>query len=384
MKLGKDNLAIGCDNAAVRFPLIDPSQTWRLIFQPSRVRWFEALMDISIHVPRGKIIGVIGKNGAGKSTLLRTVAGVYPLSAGSLVKVGTVSTLFELGGMGGKSITGENYIRLWLRLNGVPKRKWDFLIEDVRAFSELGDRLKDKILTYSSGMAARLYFATATCVGNEIYLIDELLSVGDEHFQSKCWGRIRLRLKDGVSGILATHDWAAILRLCESTYELDAGRISSGGDSEKIIRNYLKLANDFDDNGISKISESCPTEVDARSGENWEFIVPIVVHKENTVRFSFSIEKLVTGKEWQIIILGEEVIVGHSVGRYLTKIRIEDLPLPRGVYRLNLFLTGRKGVNLDQRVTYDARSWTTGNSVELRVDGPSSQALILMPVHMEA
>lgn len=376
-------LAIRCDNVVVQFPLIPPGQAWRLLFRSKPVRRHEALKKVTVHVPTGQIVGVIGKNGAGKSTLLRTIAGVYPTAAGYLVRLGDVSSLFELGGMGGTLVTGEQYIKRWFRLSGVHRKDWPVLLADIRDFSELGDRLGDRILTYSSGMAARLYFSTATCVGNEIYLIDELLSVGDEHFQAKCWKRVRSRLKDGVSGVLATHDWAAVMRLCRDTYQLEAGRIVASGNSERIICDYLRLADNFDDNRIAKIADDCPPRSDAVSDSDWDFGAPVLVHEKNEVRFSYSIEKLIIGQDWQILILGEEVLVGYDPGEYLVKVHIENLPLPAGDYRLNLFLTGGSGENLDQRITCDARSWTTGNSIDLIVSGEHNPGLILMPVQVE-
>lgn len=383
MNADEIQLAIWCDDVVVRFPLLPPRQAWRLIFQSNLVRWHEALKGVTVHVPHGQIVGVIGKNGAGKSTLLRMLAGVYPTSSGHLVRLGDVSALFELGGMGGALITGEQYIKRWFRLNGVSRKNWSKLVDDIRDFSELGDRLSDRILTYSSGMAARLYFATATCVGNEIYLIDELLSVGDEHFQAKCWKRVRSRLKDGVSGVLATHDWAAIMRLCKNTYELESGRIVASGDSERIICDYLKLAKNFDVNRAARIMDNCPMEVVAESCNYWHFDVPVKVFDESEIGFSYSIEKLVIGQEWQVLILGEEVLIGDAPGEYLVKIEILDLPLPAGDYRLNLFLTGRKGGGSDHRITYDTRSWTTGNSIKLVVSGQYNQGLIIMPVQVK-
>ena len=91
-------------------------------------------------------------------------------------------------------------------------------------------------------MAARLYFSTATCISHNIYLIDEILSVGDEHFQVKCWERIRNQLASGVSGVLVTHDWSAILRLCESAYELRDGKVVAKGEAQRVVTDYLRLS----------------------------------------------------------------------------------------------------------------------------------------------
>ena len=373
-----------CEDVSVRFPLIKPSNRWHLVFGKQEAdEWHDALIKINFRVPKGKIIGVIGRNGAGKSTLLRSMAGVYPLNNGRVIRLGPVSALFELGGMGGFLITGKQYVLRWLRFNGIPRRNWLKIVEEVRDFSELGDRLDDRIYSYSAGMAARLYFSTATSFSHKIYLIDEVLSVGDEHFQAKCWLRIRERLAHGVSGVLVTHDWSAILRLCEQALELSNGQIVAKGDSEKIICDYLKLSDQLSIDRSAYFSEDCPTSLSGISGRDWFCDIPVKITKSDPVFFNYSIEKLVLGQDWQILILGEESLVASSQGNYIVRIKIPALPIPSGEYRLNLFLTGVKADDRGPKIAYDIRSWTTGNSIKFLVNGESSSALILMPMEFE-
>lgn len=380
--LVSNNPVLVSEKASVIFPLIPSESRWKLFFGKEVDHWHSALSDVTFSVPQGKIVGVIGRNGAGKSTLLRTLAGVYPLSSGHVVRLGPISALFELGGMGGLLITGQQYIKRWLRLNNVPKSKWINLIEEIREFSELGDRLGDRIYTYSAGMAARLYFSTATSVGHEIYLIDEVLSVGDEHFQAKCWRRIRERLTKGVSGVLVTHDWSAILRLCEHTLELENGQIVAAGDSEQIICGYLKLSNQLDPNRLAYFSDQCPVTLCAVSGENWVCDIPIEVNADGSIFFNYSVEKLLPGQDWQILFLGSETLVATSRGSYLARIMVKHLPLPGGEYRLNLFLSGAKPNDGGSIPGFDIRSWTTGNSVKLTVNGVRELSLVKLPLVM--
>lgn len=372
-----------CDDVSVRFPLLSPANRWQLFFGIGIETWHDALEDISLSVPCGKIIGVIGRNGAGKSTLLRTLAGIYSPFRGKVIRLGPVSALFELGGMGGVLITGRQYVLRWLRMNGVPSDEWDSLISEVKEFSELGDRFDDRIYTYSSGMASRLYFSTATSVGYEIYLIDEVLSVGDEHFQAKCWKRIRDRLAHGASGVLVTHDWSAILRLCERSCELRDGRIVSVGDSENIICGYLKLSDQLAYGDHAAFSDSCPTTVNASSGQRWDCDFPVEIYTEVPVFFNYSIEKLILGQDWQILFFGEETLVGTSSGKYNVRISISEFLLTAGSYRLNLFLNGARPAVGGAKPGYDIRSWTTGNSVKLVVDGPEKSGLVIMPMIIE-
>lgn len=383
MKISANKSPLTCEDASVLFPLVSAASQWKLLFGKDINEWHEALDNVSLDVPYGKIIGVIGRNGAGKSTLLRTLAGVYPLVKGRVVRLGPVSALFELGGMGGVLMTGQQYIKRWLRLNNVPRSKWQTLIEEIREFSELGVRLEDRIYTYSAGMAARLYFSTATSIDHEIYLIDEILSVGDEHFQSKCWGRVRDRLSEGVSGVLVTHDWSAILRLCEYTCEIESGKIIAEGDSEKIICDYLKLSDQLDLNRVACFSDECPTSLIGASDENWICEIPIEITLNSLVFFNYSIEKLVIGHDWQILFIGSETLIGSSIGKYVASISVENLPLPGGEYRINLFLTGAKPIDGGPRPIFDIRGWTTGNSLRLSVDGTREKSLVRLPLVVE-
>lgn len=370
------------EEVSVRFPLVSPASRWRLLFGLVVEVWHEALTNISLSVPKGKIVGVIGRNGAGKSTLLRTLAGVYPLSSGRILRLGPVSSLFELGGMGGFLITGKQYVQRWLRLNDVPSEEWIGLIEEVRDFSELGERLDDRIYTYSAGMAARLYFSTATSLSHEIYLIDEILSVGDEHFQAKCWKRVRDRLANGVSGVLVTHDWSAILRLCEHTCELENGQIKAAGNSEKVICDYLKISEQLDKKHLARFSDKCPESYLAVSGEEWVCEIPIDLMADGHVFFNYTVEKLLLGCDWQILFFGSETLVSSSVGHYLARIKVPKLPLPAGEYRLNLFLSGPRSKDGGPRPSLDIRSWTTGNSLKLSVDGISQPGLVNLPLEV--
>jgi lipopolysaccharide transport system ATP-binding protein len=353
------------------------------MFSRESTSYYEALSEVSLSVEEGEIVGVIGHNGAGKSTLLRTLAGVYPLSSGEVVSVGSVSSLFELGGMGGTFITGKQFIERWMRINNVPRKDWKVIIEDIRDFSELGERIEDRIYTYSSGMAARLYFSTATSFSHKIYLIDEILAVGDEHFQSKCWLRLRKRLAGGVSGVLVTHDWAAILNLCEYACEIKQGSLVNHGISERVICDYLKVNNQLRSKSVAKFSTELLTEFHGVSNEDWNVIISVSSIGYEPVYFNYSIEKLIPGKDWQILFLDEECEVSREPGEYEVEITIPELPLPSGDYRLCLFLNGEKPLNGGTKPAFDIRSWTSGNSLKLTVEGVSQRALISLPVQQE-
>ena len=183
----------------------------------------------------------------------------------------------------------------------------------------------------------------------------------------------------GVSGVLVTHDWTAILRLCERALELESGRILAEGNAEQIICGYLKLSQQLDPNRLARFSDQCPKSFGAASGEEWVCEIPIDVMGEGPVFFNYSVEKLILGLDWQILILGSDTLIASSVGRYLARIKVPELPLPSGEYRLNLFLSGAKPVDGGVRPGFDVRSWTTGNSLKLSVDGPQVSSLVILP-----
>lgn len=326
-----------------------------------------ALRDISMTVPNGKVVGVLGRNGAGKSTLLRVLGGVYVPTAGFVETNGQIAGLFELGGTSNPLMTGREYAVRFLRIIAASTAKIAELVSDIIEFSELGEAFEEPIRTYSSGMQARLYFATATAVQHEIYLIDELLSVGDEHFQAKCWQRMRARLVNGASGILVTHDWSAILKLCEQAHVIEDGRFSFSGASDQAVVSYLKLAPPAAD--VARFFVSNPREYILRAGENAQIELDVEILEDVAVDFSFSIEILRIGNGWEIVLLNDSIPVGEKKGRYTLNIEIPHLPLVAGEYSLNLFLSSRPDQFNFQKVAYDCKSWTYGNGHKLVVEG---------------
>lgn len=337
-----------------------------------------ALRDISMTVPNGKVVGILGRNGAGKSTLLRVLGGVYAPTAGFVEANGQIAGLFELGGTSNPLMTGRAYAVRFLRIIATRAAKIAELVNDIIEFSELGEAFEEPIRTYSSGMKARLYFATATAVQHEIYLIDELLSVGDEHFQAKCWQRMRARLANGASGILVTHDWSAILKLCEQAHVIEDGRFSFSGASDQAVVSYLKLAPLAAD--VARFFVGNPKEYFLRAGESAQITFEVEILEDVAVEFSCSIEILRIGDGWEIVLLNDSILVGEKKGRYTLNIEIPHLPLVAGEYSLNLFLGSQPDQFTFQKVAYDCRSWTYGNGYKLIVeDSEASVSAVSLP-----
>ncbi len=368
-----NGIALRCSGVAKTFAVERELRVWRVLLGMDQGKGpvVKALRDISLEVPRGKVVGILGRNGAGKSTLLRLLGHVYSPTRGRIESFGQIAGLFELGGMGNPNLTGREYAVRYLQFMGVAKGDLDGVLVEIADFSELGQAFDQRIRTYSSGMAARLYFAVATAYQNEIYLIDELLSVGDEHFQTKCWHRMRERLLNGASGVLVTHDWTAIVKLCETACVLEEGTFSFVGPSDRAVVSYLKLPRPLATG--ARFGAVMTNDYFAQSGELTRIELPVDILEPGAVSCAISIEMLRIGIGWEIVILSDYLIVGDAPGSYRVAFHIEALPLMPGSYSLNVFL------NHAIQNTGDCRSWTYGNGLRLLVEGEKGECAVRLP-----
>jgi homopolymeric O-antigen transport system ATP-binding protein len=183
-------------------------------------------------------VGLIGANGAGKSTLLGLIAGVLQPQSGTVEVHGRVAPLLELGGGFHPELTGRENIVLNGVLLGLRRVELDARMDAITAFSELGDFLEQPLRTYSSGMVARLAFAVAAHLEPDILLIDEILAVGDQHFQGKCREKIAEFKDRGVTIVLVSHALEDVRRLCHRAIWLDGGSIRSEGAPGSVIDAY--------------------------------------------------------------------------------------------------------------------------------------------------
>jgi lipopolysaccharide transport system ATP-binding protein len=372
-------LALRCVNIEKTYSIQRTLNVWGMLFgieKKSNKESIYALRDISLEVPRGKIVGILGKNGAGKSTLLRLLGGVYMPTKGRVDVYGNVVGLFELGGVGNPNLTGKEYAARYLRIMGTKSAELPPLLDDIKNFSELGDAFEQRVRTYSSGMGARLYFATATVLQHEIYLIDELLSVGDEHFQAKCWRRMRQRLLGGASGVLVTHDWTAILKLCETTHVIESGRFSYSGSSDKAVVSYLKIAKP---EATAAQFASCNDETHVvQCGSDSTIRLWVDITETGPVDLAISVEMLRVGIGWEIVLLADNMALPGDVGRYAVDMLIPHVPLVAGQYSLNVFLS-KRGTFGHPAVPLDRRSWTLGNGMTLLVEGSPVSTAVKLP-----
>ena len=184
---------------------------------------FIALKDVSFEVKKGDILGIVGFNGAGKSTLLKILAGVLVPSSGKVITKGTIAPLIEVGAGFDPDLTAKENIFLNGAILGYSRKFLESKFDEILDFAELRNFVNVPVKNFSSGMYARLGFAIATIVKPDILIVDEVLSVGDFHFQEKCEKRIKEMIDNGTTIIIVSHDINLIERICNKVLWLDHG-----------------------------------------------------------------------------------------------------------------------------------------------------------------
>jgi lipopolysaccharide transport system ATP-binding protein len=201
-------------------------------------REFWALRDLSLEVPRGETLGIIGRNGSGKSTLLQIICGTLAPTNGTVEATGRVAALLELGAGFHPDFTGRENVYMNARILGLTREQTDQQFDHIAAFADIGDFMDQPVKTFSSGMYVRLAFSVIAHVDADILVIDEALAVGDAFFAQKCMRFLREFKKQGTV-IFVSHDAAAVLSLCDRACWLDGGRLRQIGSAKTVNEAYL-------------------------------------------------------------------------------------------------------------------------------------------------
>jgi len=332
------------------------------------------LSDISFEVESGELIGIIGKNGVGKSTLLRLIGGVYEKDSGSLITNGEIVSIFEMGSFFSVELTGEQYCKDYFRFRGLKGNNLEEVVKAICDFTELGDYFFEPIKTYSSGMKAKLLFGTATAIPAKIILIDEFLLVGDEYFQGKAWNRLKKFLSLGATGIIVSHDWTSLMKLCKRTIFFEKGQIKYIGETYKAVQKYLNIPF-IESNEIAflKKQELTGKEVLVENGQTFIFQIEIEKYKICTKKnfsIGFSIERHIEGIGWSLAMTGTSNVSFDYPGITKVYIKIHDFCLAPGDYLLCLFITSEMKENQKTAdKVYESMTWLNGNPIKLRVEG---------------
>jgi ABC-2 type transport system ATP-binding protein len=201
---------------------------------------FAAVDGVSFDVPKGSTFGIIGSNGSGKSTTLKVLAKIFEPDGGSVTVNGRISALLELGAGFHPELSGRENVFLNAAILGIPKKQVEKSFDDIVGFAELGRFIDNPVKTYSSGMYARLGFAVAVNVDPDVLLIDEVLAVGDEHFQRRCAEKIDDLRTDGRTVVIVSHGLGSIQSLCDEAIWIEKGHLRATGKPKDVIDEYVK------------------------------------------------------------------------------------------------------------------------------------------------
>lgn len=214
---------------SLRSQLVRISTGGRIEKEAGQVQIVTALQNVSFDLNDGDYIGLVGHNGAGKSTLLRTMAGVYFPVSGKITRQGRIATMLELGAGMDPELSGyENIIRIGV-LMGLSVKEIKSRIEEIEAFTQLGEFLQLPIRTYSSGMATRLMFAVATSTQPDIFLVDEVFDTGDAEFQVQAKQRMESLIKSVSIFVFASHNTGLVKQYCNRFFRLQHGLMTEIG-----------------------------------------------------------------------------------------------------------------------------------------------------------
>lgn len=203
-----------------------------------RLKEFWALKDVSLQLRRGEALALVGPNGSGKTTLLRIISGLIKLDTGSVEVKGRLAPLIALGAGFNPILTGRENVHTNMSILGLSKKEINQRFQDVLDFAEIGDAIDAPVQSYSSGMSARLGFASAIHTEPDILLLDEVLAVGDVRFKAKCYRKLHELRQKGISFIMVSHSSHSIATVCETATYFYKGQQILSGDTLSVLNKY--------------------------------------------------------------------------------------------------------------------------------------------------
>ena len=329
-----------------------------------------ALKSLTMRVPEGSSVGVIGRNGSGKSTLLKLITGIYKPSSGEIDCSGRVSALIELGAGFHPDFTGRENVFLGGMIQGLTKKQIHDRFDEIVEFAELENFIDEPVRTYSSGMFMRLAFSVAIHVLPEILFIDEILAVGDQSFQDKCFHRLYQLKREGVTMIIVSHDLRSLQSICDRLIWIHLGEVKMTGEPRQVLASYTDFMRKQNEAKMIQQSFSEVTGQRWGSGEirfrsvrlvdkdgnpttmfkanepmsvcmEWEATEPI-----DNPQFGLSIYR--TGDQVQLnspTTEGAGIDLGMVEGSGEISYHVDTMPLLPGVYHLNVSIHDKMGIH---------------------------------------
>ena len=291
---------------------------------------FEALNDVTFSVKEGETFGIIGENGSGKSTILKIISKVLVADTGSVKVKGKIAPFLELGVGFQPDLTAVENVYLYGAIMGMNRTEMDAKLDSIFEFAEL-DRFRDtKLKNYSSGMYARLAFATAISIDPDVLLLDEVLAVGDQAFQAKCRDKINEYRQNGKTIIFVSHSIEAVKEICNNCLMLSNGNVVSIGPTENVISDYLNAVNKKE---VERLLNQYENTKEAIEKDN---VDPSINWGSKEVKI-VDIKFFNNQSESYIFQTGQKFI---SKIKYKTNQRIEKPVFGIAIYKDNVHITG--------------------------------------------
>lgn len=211
-----------------------------------------ALRNVCFALKRGEMLGIIGDNGGGKTTLLKILSRITPPSEGRVEIRGRTGVLLDIGAGFHGELTGRENVRLFASILGMTRREIQMKYDEIVAFAETGHAMDLPLKHFSTGMCARLAFATAAHLGCDILLVDEVLALADQQYQQKCLRKLSDAVQAGSAMVMVSHDMEFIAQLCGRALLLQRGRIAVSGPALEVIACYREAQHQPQPNSVVK------------------------------------------------------------------------------------------------------------------------------------
>lgn len=289
MSKNNDNIALSIKNVSKSFKL--PTEQASGIKQ-AFINWVKGikgykrqhvLNNISFDIEKGDFFGIVGRNGSGKSTLLKLISGIYVPDKGKIQVNGSLVPFIELGVGFNPELTGRENVYLNGAMLGFSVKQIDAMYDDIVEFAELGDFMDQKLKNYSSGMQVRLAFSVAIKAQGDILVLDEVLAVGDEAFQRKCYNYFAKLKKEKKTVVLVTHDMESVQRFCNKAILINKGKIELSGSAPKVAQLYRDLNDSSTNETEVKNTKLNDIDIDVsvkKNKDKYEFTVDVEAKTE--------------------------------------------------------------------------------------------------------
>lgn len=360
----KENIAVNVDNVSKMYKIYKKSWYRILnVFKKVNYKKFYALKDLSITIPKGEAIGILGTNGSGKSTLLKMVTGVAKPTKGKIDVHGRIAAMLELTSGFDKELTGYENIFLKATTLGIPESEMQAKLDDIAAFADIGDYLYQPVRTYSSGMKSRLGFAINANVDPDILIVDEVLAVGDDTFKLKCLSKMEEFRKEGKTILFVSHNLFTVKGFCTKAMWIKDGELIVKGDTATVVKIYedylkevrrLKKINTIQE---KKDEEEILSKSDILEIKNFQFMNPnkntkkrrkFAYNEPITLEIEYEVKKTINNQLISCFGISDSANVeifstnkqnpkneiDNSIGKHVVRFNLKDLRLLPGTYKV--------------------------------------------------